>query len=122
MTNKQIYQAMGWMGITAVLATFLFVAVFEGDDFACKAEKRKLKTAMTGVVTAKFRDDKNHMYETIKLSHKPDRHTFISEKSGFFLFVQKGDSIFKPKGTLEVQLFRDTMKKVFVLSYECEEE
>jgi len=57
------------------------------------------KKTYKGVVIKKFNDRNNHNYETIeiKLSSGSDfyLHPYPKDKTGFYDFVQEGDSIFK---------------------------
>lgn len=85
----------------------------------CRVENRYKSDSYNGVIIKKFIDHDNHNYRTLVL--KNGRKIVIIEKSGFFNYVQIGDSINKVKGNLEIQTFRHEEDTTFLIDCGCDE-
>jgi len=89
----------------------------------CKLEKNLREKSIIGRVEIKYIDYKAHKYQTIKVLGVPSSLViYEQDKSNFYSYVRIGDSIVKDKGSLEIEVIRDTdnYTKVFRIDYGCE--
>ncbi len=99
--------------------TLLFIVLtfaVEGCNSHCGLVDKVKKVAMDGIVEKKYiiERDKN----TRVLSVKNHRDIYLrSEVSGFWEYVQEGDSVSKDSNTYIVHVFRADSTKSFELKY-----
>lgn len=76
---------------------------------------------MNGVVSSKYIDSKNHNKPTIEVKQgsRNEKFQFTNEKSGFYNFINVGDSILKESGELEVSVFTKVDTTATMLNYGC---
>ncbi|MDB4533291.1 hypothetical protein N9242_00345 [Vicingaceae bacterium] len=74
---------------------------------------------INGIVVEKYIDNQNHLYETCVFKRDTNSQKFIFnlDDSGFFEYVEIGDSIYKKKGDSLFQVFRGSNIENFVLKY-----
>lgn len=88
----------------------------------CKVEERARNERLNGVISEKFRDNKNHNYETLKIEYMDSTYLsniLVLDNSGLFEYIKKGDSISKEKGGLDFYVSRNGFTNLFELSYDC---
>jgi hypothetical protein len=91
----------------------------------CDDEKKALEENFEGVVKNKFRDKKNHMWETIEYVNAFGTHLsliFLNDASAAFDFLEPGDTLIKDGGNLEITIQRDDVIQKFRLDYGCNHE
>jgi hypothetical protein len=85
-----------------------------------RAEIEKLQ--LNAVVISKFKDYSNHNYNTIKFQDISTEATinkyFINEESGFYDFIQVGDTVIKDSNNLEILITNRKVKSR--LLYNCD--
>jgi hypothetical protein len=88
----------------------------------CFFSDKMKKLLINGVVKEKFRDKKNHLFPVFKLGDKEGQViNSVGEGSGFYDSLRVGDSLYKPSGSLEVKIYRDTSVMSWQLRYfDCE--
>lgn len=111
------------IGITIILSLFSFI-IFLPDLFPrnCMEEKSYLKKEIIGRVEKKFYDIKNHGNETIiySIKGKKKNEIFSHQSELIFHYIHVGDSLYKPVGTLEIQIVRDGIDTVFTIDCGCD--
>ena len=72
-----------------------------------------------GVVIKKFNDTHNHNYETIEINLSSESyfylHPFQNDKTGFYDFIQKDDSIFKEDWGYTFRIKRENIDTTFII-------
>ena len=90
----------------------------------CRTEKYAKDESFKGKLIDKFRDKRNHNYETIKVSFSEDTYEsriFVLEESGVYNGLRIGDSLFKEAGSLKMIVKRDDHISEIDLVYDCED-
>jgi hypothetical protein len=89
----------------------------------CNKEESARKEDLVGIVLEKYNDLKNHYNPTLEIeSVNGETHKtvlLLNDRSGCFDYILVGDSIIKPTGSLEVNIYRNDSLKVFYLDYGC---
>lgn len=82
----------------------------------CSYQKKKLRISYSGIVTNKLLDKKNHMTRTLILNNTY-KIIFNREKSGFYEFINVGDSISKKTGEFNIEVYRGELVYNKILKY-----
>lgn len=101
---------------------FLITQLFQQSD-GCDIEEGIKERSFNGKVIDKYIDQYNHEIPALKLSTRfsySKEYFLRNEKSGFYDFVQVGDSLFKGKGSLVISLTRNEKDTFFIIDYGCE--
>ncbi len=108
--------------IAQVVFVILFFALwFLAPSGNCEAENSLKKEKFNGNVVKKYIDREQHLYPTLKLANYNRIVVVDYDKSGFYPFVQIGDSLIKEKGSLDIRLIRNELDTVFTIDYGCED-
>ncbi|UII34118.1 hypothetical protein LVD17_09860 [Fulvivirga ulvae] len=95
------------------------------DETRCWREEQAREVLFNGIVVSKYKDKRNHAYETVEIEN-PDglikSTVFVGEFAGAYELVHEGDSLFKPVGELEMTIVRNGNSQVKVLEYGCKED
>ena len=116
----------GFIYLLAVIAIFFvnngMPQEIDNEKGHCYFSDKMRGYMLEGVVLEKYSDKSNHMTPSLKIGgSQAIAINNIGEDSGFFRFVEVGDSLYKPSGSLGVKIFRDTMEIVWELKYgQCE--
>lgn len=77
------------------------------------------KKSYKGIVIKKFNDTSNHNYETIEIKLSSGSyfylHPYPNDKTGFYDFVQKDDSIFKEDWGFTFRIKRQDIDTSFII-------
>ena len=87
-------------------------------------KKAKNGKKFNGIVYSKIIDKKHHMYKTIILliNDTLKKEILDSDRSGFYEYIKKGDSIIKKSGSYKMRFFRNSvLDTTFILDYGCKE-
>lgn len=94
------------------------------NDNACKALANFKNQEYKVVVIDKFLDKNQHSYPTLILQdqngNKITNQDFIFDKSGFFNYVQKGDTLIKSKNNTVINLINMKVDTLIRIEYKCE--
>lgn len=111
------------IGITIIISMFSFIIIspylFPGN---CSKEKRYLKMEIIGTVDKKFYDSRNHGNESIVFSDKKGQNTVIfnNQSKRIYQFVNDGDSLFKPVGSLDIKIISNRLDTIFTIDFGCD--
>lgn len=107
--------------IQALFPVLFLLAWLYAPSGNCSAKDSFKKIILTGKVLDRFIDSKSHSYPTLQISNY-NKKLVIHEydKSGFYDFVEIGDSLIKEKGSLDIRLIRNELDTVFTIDYGCE--
>ena len=111
------------IGIAAIVCMisliFVLPSLFPGN---CSKEKRYFKREIIGEVEKKFYDLKNHGSETILYSIKGEAKEVIfnNQSEHIHHYINVGDSLNKPSGTLDVKIIRKGVDTVFTIDFGCD--
>lgn len=76
-------------------------------------------SSFNGVVEKKFLDEEHHLHEAIFVDNQ--EHHFNHDKSGFYTFIQEGDSIIKKEGSESVVIYRQgKMVEQYEIDFGCQ--
>jgi hypothetical protein len=76
--------------------------------------------SFSGVISKKYINKKQHNYpilEVMKSDNKIQEINLSTDNSGLFEYVQKKDSVVKMRGSLDVHVFKNSIDKVFTLTW-----
>ena len=78
-------------------------------------------TNYSGVITEKYVDQDQHMYEKVNLDKKPGTDIILldGETSGFFDYLKVGDTISKESNSLQVKVWRNYKETIYNLDFYC---
>ena len=81
-------------------------------------ENIKVKN-ISGKIVDKFYSSKEHLYPALKILHGDEIEVifFQNEDSGFFEFVNEGDSLLKMPGSIDVTIVRGEKQFTHTLHY-----
>jgi len=118
---KKIWRIWSYVALLLSVITLIY---FRLQEPPCSEyyENAKKIIIFNGIVNDKIIDKKRHNYKTIILSVKYTLQKIIldSDKSGFYDYIKKGDSIIKESGSFEMKVFRNSeIDTTFILDYGC---
>jgi hypothetical protein len=99
------------------LVIVIVIAVKPSNE--CSNENKIKEKVLIGIIKHKYLDSNNHYTKTIIVSGTQKIYFYNNEKSKFYNYAHIGDSLYKPKGSLEVHVFRNDKDTVFNISYGC---
>jgi hypothetical protein len=116
-----------------VVGTLIIVAMLSSCHSHCDVVNDLEKIEIKGKIKKKYRMEWNHDSPEIDFSNSANNdhiksifdenvyHLYlVRERSGFWKYVQVGDSIVKERDSFEVTVFRnDILSKRFNLDYGC---
>lgn len=111
--------AVAFVGLIIAFA----VALYLQPKDACLREIYNLDHQLEGKVTRKFQDGNRSNIETIDVQNPDGILNFICSKeelAEFYEYAQEGDSLFKPKGSTDIRLFRNDFDTTIVVYYDCD--
>ncbi len=89
----------------------------------CTDEDLAKKIELIGVIVSKYRDKNHHDNKAIGIINEEGvitQSTFlVNDRSGVYEYILPGDSIVKPSGRLDLNLYRNDSFKIFYLDYGC---
>ena len=94
------------------------------NSSTCQTEKIVKEESFKGKLIDKYRDGKNHNYETITISCggiNYDSRLFVLEESGLFDSLVIGDSLFKEAGSLQIIIKSADQISEVDLMYNCKD-
>jgi len=101
----------------------IFILMPSGEEIISLEINQNLQEEYIGIVTANYYDIKEHNYRTTiiatKDGYKKIRH--IRDISGLFEYLMVGDSIWKDKGSMEVEVKRNDSTKIFKINIPLKE-
>lgn len=120
MSNEKLEKLGGILFLSAIALIAIFLLLQPSDE--CLSKKYILNKDLQGVVVEKFYDNKHSNVEVIKVRNNSYNINFnsYSERLPLFNYIQIGDSIYKPKGVLEIKLYRGNFDTTFVFNYDCD--
>ncbi|MCB9225900.1 MAG: hypothetical protein H6578_01845 [Chitinophagales bacterium] len=121
MSNGKLEKLGSILFLSAIVFFVIFLLLQPSDG--CLKKKNLLNHDLNGVVVEKFYDIKFSNVETIRVfNFKKYNHRVVcgQELKPFFNYTQIGDSIYKPKGILEIKLFREDFDTTFIFNYDCD--
>ncbi|MCB9227502.1 MAG: hypothetical protein H6578_10090 [Chitinophagales bacterium] len=120
MSSGKLEKVGGILFLSAIALFAIFLLLQPSDE--CLSKKYILNKDLQGVVVEKFYDNKHSNVEVIKVRNNNYNVNFnsYSERLPLFNYTQIGDSIYKPKGVLEIKLFRGGFDTTFVFNYDCD--
>lgn len=104
------------------IVSFLFILGLYGCDY-CKIADKVAKTEVIGIVISKSKLKWNRGEQTIVYKNM-DNHIISyktrTDESGFWDFVEKGDSLYKPLNIKRMKVYRNgDLAKEFLLDIGC---
>lgn len=129
MRKKTIfYIAAGLVLFLLLIKLILFLIDLEPIDprniSICRSERLAKEEFFKGKLIDKYRDKRNHNYETIIISFKGneyDSRIFVLDQSEAFNSLIIGDSLFKETGSLQIILKRGNEITEIDLVYDCKD-
>ncbi len=129
MKMKTIFAiAAGFILFFALIKLVLLLIDLEPIDPAnisiCRTEKMAMEEFFKGKLIDKYRDNRNHNYETIVVSFEGnnyDSRIFVLDQSETFNSLIIGDSLFKEAGSLHIMLKRGDEMSEIDLIYNCKD-
>ncbi|MEX0995496.1 MAG: hypothetical protein WDZ45_00445 [Flavobacteriaceae bacterium] len=113
MNNKRILQ---FVLVIVTLSILFFInrdkLIFSEEQFFSSLVNDYFQKEFNGVVKDKYIDEFEHMYKKVILNTKNgSEYIFILnfERDDFYEFIQIGDTLIKPKNSLEVNLTRKSL-------------
>ena len=107
--------------IIIMIIGYSFLNKYLKQDAINTSLSRMKNRQISGVVFEKYLDSSNHLVKTINIELDNSKHCDITvplEKSGFFNFIQIGDSIFKDKNSLMIVIVRKDTVINYSLKYD----
>ncbi|MEX0996973.1 MAG: hypothetical protein WDZ45_07985 [Flavobacteriaceae bacterium] len=76
-----------------------------------------IKDEYSGIVINKFIDKEQHDYRTVVIKQEDNEHTVIFSfvMGGLYEFIEKGDTLSKKSGTLDLQLKRKDLDTLITM-------
>ncbi len=108
--------------ITMIVGLVMFYCAEKVKHPLCLKRTEKYKQIdFQGVISNKYTEF-NHGAKVINIL-SPDTVKLYrqTDHSGFYEIVQKGDSVTKNSGSLNIFVYRDTSKYKFTIDFKCEE-
>ena len=86
----------------------------------CGSETKFRELHFDNTLQGKYIDKSQHNYQTIEIG---DRKIYVMhyEKSNFYDFIEIGDSLYKPNGSLKMKVVRLDFDTSFVIDFGCNE-
>ncbi len=115
--------------IFLVFVTLIFtgkIDLHSGDwqKIRCEAKETAIEEEISGIIIKSFRDKENHIIKTVEFESRGKLKKsliFDLEVSGIHSELAVGDSIFKPKGQLNLFLIRDGISRELMLDFDCDQ-
>lgn len=107
------------IGMIILIPFFIYIFFYEkqaNEYYACKDLKTFKESTINCNVEDKYIDKTNHSFRTINFTNC-DKMIIISDTSGFYEFVSKGDYIVKPSKTDTVRVYRKGQIYSFKYTY-----
>ena len=107
------------LSIIGVLVFWVVMVLImpSGDEIARMERKKVAADEYVGLVVAKYIDTKEHGYKTLEIDngHEIQKIRFIRDTSRLYNYLQIGDSIYKPSGTMKVTVERHNSISDFLI-------
>ena len=112
------------LGLIGVLGIAFFIGTADPKIDCDSLIQNEKSDEYSGVVTEKYIDQDQHMYEKVVLKKDQGSEVILTdwETSGFFDFLKVGDSISKNPNSLQVKIWRNNRDTIYNLEFYCLEE
>lgn len=105
--------------LVAVAIGFYFSSSNYQNKVVCDTYEVFLDIEFSNIVEDKYLDQKHHMNRTIKINNR--EIIFTLDESGFYEFVNEGDSLSKEKGNPKIEVYRQGQYiRAFKIDLGCE--
>ena len=107
-----------------IFAALLFLSIPSVNDTSCTAFKTFKNKEYEFIIVSKYTDENQHSYPTIilqdKEGNKSKNQDFISDNSGFFNYINIGDTLRKQQGIRYTKVINATVDTAFEPNFGCE--